>query len=124
MKTISKRIKALRESISISQADLAKKLKTNQQNINRYENAQVNIPLDMLRKYADFFDVSLDYIFGRCDEPRGQLYEFNPKFSPDKEELRLFIEMCFDPKSPMNQKLKESLFNMVEDNLSGKKIKK
>ena len=25
-----------------------------------------------------------------------------------------FIEMCFDPQSPMNEKLKETLFRMME----------
>lgn len=29
--------------------------------------------------YADFFDVSLDYIFGRTDKPQGKLYENQPK---------------------------------------------
>ncbi len=27
-----------------------------------------------------------------------------------------FIEMCFDPQSPMNEKLKETLFRMMEEN--------
>ena len=124
MKTISKNIRILRESLGMSQTELAKKIKSTQQNINRYENAQVNMPIDMMRKYADFFDVSLDYIFGRCDKPQGMTYKFNPDYSPEKEEFKLFIEMCFDPKSPMNQKLKESLFNMIEESVSSKKIKK
>jgi len=29
--------------------------------------------------------------------------------------MRRFIEMCFDPQSPMNEKLKETLFRMMED---------
>ena len=29
--------------------------------------------------------------------------------------MRRFIEMCFDPRSPMNEKLKEALFHMMED---------
>ena len=28
--------------------------------------------------------------------------------------MRRFIEMCFDPESPMNEKLKETLFLMME----------
>ena len=28
--------------------------------------------------------------------------------------MRRFIEMCFDPGSPVNEKLKEALFRMME----------
>ena len=28
--------------------------------------------------------------------------------------MRRFIEMCFDPQSPMNEKLKETLLRMME----------
>ena len=61
------------------------------------------------------FDVSLDYIFARTDKPQGVIYEFKPKAAPEREEMRRFIEMCFDPQSPMNEKLKETLFRMMED---------
>lgn len=115
MKAIAQRVKLLRESMGISQLELAKKLKTTQSSVNRYENDQVNVPHDLLLKYADFFDVSLDYLYGRTDKPQGMSYEFKPKLTPEKEELKLFIEMCFDKKSPMNKKLKEALFEMVEN---------
>ena len=48
--------------------------------------------------YAEYFDVSLDYIFGRTDKPQGTE----------------FIEACFDPRSPMNAKLKELMFQLAE----------
>ena len=57
--------------------------------------------------YADFFDVSLDYIFGRTDNPQGKLYNYQPQFMKNGEELQELIEMCFDPKSPANAKLKK-----------------
>jgi len=53
-------------------------------------------------------------VFCRTDKPQGQTYEFNPKITPDTEKLRRFIEMCFDPNSPMNEKLKRTLFEMLE----------
>jgi len=31
------------------------------------------------------------------------------------DEFRDFIEACFDPRSPMNAKLKEMLFSLVEE---------
>lgn len=114
MKEVGKRLKGLREAIGVSQAKLAEELCSSQSGINRYENGQSTPSVDLFRRYADYFDVSLDYIFARTDKPQGVCYEFKPKATPDKEEMRRFIEMCFDPESPMNDKLKEILFRMME----------
>jgi len=114
MKEVGKRLKALRESVGISQVKLAEAIGSTQSSVNRHENGQSTPSVELFRRYADFFDVSLDYLFARTDKPQGTTYEFNPKITPDKEEMRQFIEMCFDPKSPMNEKLKETLFSMME----------
>ncbi|GHV44636.1 hypothetical protein FACS189492_1280 [Clostridia bacterium] len=60
-----------------------------------------------------YFDVSLDYIFGRTDKPQGKQYEYKPIFNEDNEELKQFIEMCFDPTSSMNERLKQTLIKML-----------
>lgn len=113
MKEVAERIKLLRESVNLSQAKLAILAGATQSSINRYENDQSSVPLPLLAWYADYFDVSLDYIFGRTDQPEGKLYSYKPKFSEENEQFRQFIEMCFDPKSPMNDKLKQALMEMV-----------
>ena len=84
-----------------------------QSSINRYENGQATPTVDLLRKYADYFDVSMDYIFARCDDPHGKLYEAKPPVDANNPELRKFVEMCFDPESPMNEKLKEAMLKML-----------
>ena len=114
MKEVGKRLKALRESLGLSQVKMAEALGSTQSSINRYENGQSTPPVALFRRYADYFDVSLDYIFARTDKPQGKIYEFRPKASPAREEMRRFIEMCFDPHSPMNGRLKEALFRMME----------
>ena len=114
MEIVSQRIRALRESVGLSQAKIAQLLDSKQPNINRFEHNQSEPPLALLCRYADFFDVSLDYILGRTDQPQGKLYEYNPTYSPEREDMRRFIEMCFDPQSPMNEKLKETLLRMME----------
>lgn len=114
MLEVGKRLKALRYGLGISQARLALDLGVTQSSINRYENGQSAPSVDVFRRYADYFDVSLDYIFARTDKPQGMTYQFKPKATPEKEEMRRFIEMCFDPKSPMNERLKETLFRMME----------
>lgn len=114
MNEVGKRLKILREGIGVSQMKMAEAIGSTQSSINRYENGQSSPPIELLRRCADYFDVSLDYIFGRTDKPQGVTYEFKPKVTPEKEEMRRFIEMCFDPQSPMNDKLKEALFRMME----------
>ena len=46
--------------------------------------------------------------------PKGKLYAFKPKHTLEKDEMRRFIEMCFDPGSPANVKLKETLLRVME----------
>ncbi len=115
MKEVAERIKLLRESVNLSQAKLAVLAGATQSSINRYENDQSTPPLPLLVWYADYFDVSLDYIFGRTGKPEGRLYDYKPKFSEENQQLRQFVEMCFDPKSPMNDKLKQALMEMVSE---------
>ncbi|MCL2247999.1 MAG: helix-turn-helix domain-containing protein [Oscillospiraceae bacterium] len=110
----SERLRALREGMGISQAKIAKLVGTTQASINRYENRVGLPPHATLLWYADYFDVSLDYIYGRTDKPEGKLYDYQPKIIDDSEEMQKFIEMCFDPKSPMNDRLKQTLLEMVK----------
>ena len=115
MKNIADRLRGLRNEMHFSQTNLAKVLGITQSSINRYENGQAAPTVELLRKYADYFDVSMDYIFARCDDPRGKLYENKIMKQHDAPELRDFIEMCFEPGSPMNERLKESLFQMMTE---------
>ena len=64
MKEVGKRLKALRESIGLSQVKMAEAIGSTQSSINRYENGQSTPSVELFRRYADYFDVSLDYIFG------------------------------------------------------------
>jgi repressor LexA len=119
MEIVGKRLRALRESVGLSQNKLAGMIGVRQSSINRYENGQSVPSIQTFRWYADYFDVSMDYIFGRTDKPQGKLYNYEPQFIRDKtennQELRQFVEMCFDPKSPMNDKLKQTLIKMLEE---------
>ena len=55
----------------------------------------------------------MDYIFGRTDNPQGKLYEYKPKIQQSDPQMQKFVEMCFDPTSPMNARLKETLLQML-----------
>ena len=62
-----KNLKTLRESKGLSQLQLALKLGLNQNTVSRYENGQRDADYQTLIMFADFFDVSIDYLIGRTD---------------------------------------------------------
>lgn len=64
------RLKELRKKRRISQVRLAIELDTFQNNISRYENLEREADYQTLLDIADFFNVSLDYLFGRTDNPK------------------------------------------------------
>ena len=115
-KIVGERLKALREGVHLSQAKLAAMFESvDQPSIYRYENGTTFPSFNVLIQYADYFDVSLDYIFGRTNNPQGKLYEFQPQVFKDNKQMPELIEMCFDPNSPANAKLKDMLKKLIEE---------
>lgn len=70
MADFASRLKELRKAHKISQVSLAKVIGVTQQAISYYESGKDIPSLDVLLRLADFFDVSLDYLVGRSDDPR------------------------------------------------------
>ena len=62
------RLKKLRKMKKISQLKLAMDLNVNQNSISRYENMERQADYETLIKFADYFDVSIDYLLGRTDD--------------------------------------------------------
>lgn len=62
------RLKSLRKSKGISQLKMAIDLNMNQNTISRYENGEREADYKTLIRFADYFDVSLDYLLGRTDK--------------------------------------------------------
>jgi len=112
MEIVAERIKQLREGAKLSQMKMCALNGYHQSGLARLEADQGSPPLSLLLWYADYFDVSLDYIFGRTDDPQGKLYAYNPRINADTTQLRQFIEMCFDPNSLVSEKLKNTMMEM------------
>ncbi len=64
------RLKDLRKARKLSQLKLALDLNMNQNSISRYENGEREADYATLIAFADYFDVSLDYLLGRTDQPK------------------------------------------------------
>ncbi len=63
------RLKEIRKKKGISQLKLAMDLHTNQNTISRYETGEREPGIAELIKIADYFDVSIDYLVNRTDNP-------------------------------------------------------
>lgn len=63
------RLKYLREKKGISQLKLAMDLSLNQNSISRYENEVRQADYETLIKFADYFNVSIDYLLERTNNP-------------------------------------------------------
>lgn len=65
MNRFGERLKELRIQKGLSQVELAKELRLNPITYLHYEKAQRQPPFEIVIEIADYFDVSLDYLFGR-----------------------------------------------------------
>lgn len=73
------RIKALREDRDLTQADIAKVIRTTQQQYSKIETGKADISAEKLILLAKFYHVSIDYIVGLSSDPRV--------FSPDPNQF-------------------------------------
>ena len=69
MSTIGERIKGLRLSKKVTQKEIADAIGVSSVSVQRFEYGSVRPSLDTLIALADYFDVSLDYLVGRSDDP-------------------------------------------------------
>ncbi len=64
------RLRELRKERHISQLKLALDLNMSQNSISRYETGEREADYLTLIKFADYFDVSIDYLLERTDNPK------------------------------------------------------
>lgn len=64
-----RRIRDLREDRDLNQTKVAKYLGMSQTGYSKYETGENDIPTIVLIKLANFYDVSVDYLLERTDNP-------------------------------------------------------
>lgn len=75
MSTLGDRIKLLRKEALLTQDELGKKLNIGKSTISQYEN-NINTPdIDTIKRIADIFDVSLDYLLCKSDIKKNNNWE-------------------------------------------------
>ena len=63
------RIRELRQQKNLTQVRLAIDLSISQNTLSRYETGERDPDYTMLKKIADYFDVSIDYLLRETDNP-------------------------------------------------------
>lgn len=61
-------IRNLREDNDKVQVELAEYLNIKQTTYSKYELGKINVPVEVLIKLADYYDVSIDYLVGRSKD--------------------------------------------------------
>ncbi|WP_248927117.1 helix-turn-helix domain-containing protein [Paenibacillus hamazuiensis] len=69
------RIAQLREKYSMTQEDLSGKLGITRASLSHYENNRREPDYGTMLKIADLFNVSIDYLVGRVNDPHNELDE-------------------------------------------------
>jgi transcriptional regulator with XRE-family HTH domain len=64
------RLRSLRENTGLKQLEAANKLNMAKSTYNNYETGKREPDLQTLRMFADYFNVTTDYLLGRTDNPR------------------------------------------------------
>ena len=67
MSKFSNRLKALRAESGLSQAEFAKSVGCTKSSINMYERGEREPGLEKLEAFADFFNVDMDFLLGKCE---------------------------------------------------------
>ena len=62
------RIQDLRTDADLSQKQLSEILHISQRSYSHYETGSRNIPVGMLIRLANYYDISVDYLVGRTDK--------------------------------------------------------
>ena len=64
------RIRDLRVDMDLTQNQVANVLSIHQTTYSDYELGNLNVPVSVLNKLADYYNTSVDYLLGRTDEKK------------------------------------------------------
>ena len=70
MYPIGERLKALRLKHNVTQRQVSEAINVSSVSLQRFEYGTVRPSIDSLVALADYFNVSLDYLVGRSDDPK------------------------------------------------------
>lgn len=111
---LSNRLKELRASKQISQAELSNILGVTQQAVGKWERDKTTPDYDTLKKISSYFGVSTDYLIGN-DAPTGEYYH-DPEVAAIAQEMHdnPEIKVLFHATKGMKKESIEEIRKFVE----------
>lgn len=115
MPIFSSRLKELRTSKGLSQQKLADCLGTSKSSVNMYERGEREPGLEMVENIADFFNVDVDYLFGKSDIPNRALVQaysvpnIPSEVDPDMFVLYMYKKLDTEDKAEIRGEMKQML---------------
>jgi len=115
------RLRFLRENRKLSQLELSKILNISNSTLSLYESNKRFPEPETLKKIAEFFDVSIDYLLGRTDLPNAYIpEEYKQKYKISKRDIRQYEEAMqrigeFFMDNQVAEEDKEKMFRDLSD---------
>lgn len=115
------RLKELRNKKGMSQRELANFLQLSPSAIAMYETGQREPDSETLKKIADFFNVSIDYLLGRTDLPNAHIPDdYTQKYKVTKRDLKQYEDFiqragAFFMDDQVAEEDKEKLFRDISE---------
>lgn len=97
------RIKELRQSLNLTQKELAEKVGFNQTAIGKYERNDLEPNLETLKKLSLIFECSIDYIIGHSDDFGNVTVKKESSSSITAEEQKLLDDFRLLPREEQKQ---------------------
>jgi transcriptional regulator with XRE-family HTH domain len=105
-----KRLKKLRNEKKLTQTELGKIINVTKVSISGYENGDRTPDTDNLRRLADYFDVTSDYLLGRSDHPALKKEESEAEKILNDPQTNLM----FNNWKGMSEEEREEAINMIK----------
>ncbi|WP_129596673.1 helix-turn-helix domain-containing protein [Anaerophilus nitritogenes] len=104
---LGKKLKKLRNQANITQSELSKAVKVTTSSIGMYETGTRKPSYEVLKRIANYFNVSIDYFFE--DDKKEQTYQ-NDEIDTLEEEMKLFYSKVKN----LSKADREKILKMIE----------
>ena len=126
METLAIRLKELRKEKGYTLEQMAQDLNTTKVTLSRYENGTREPKSETLNQLSNYFNVSIDYLFGKTDEriipTKDEVIDVKKALDKIKNDLQNSSSLMFDGEC-LSQDAISSLLSAMEIGLSMAKKK-
>lgn len=105
------KLRYLRKKKNISLRDLSDATNISYPTLSRLENDSSSFNEDNLTILSDYFNVSIDFLLGRTENPKGSSFDSNNSSEPDIDD---FAFALYDETKELTDEQKQDIMDMVK----------